>query len=359
MIIQLKASARSGGLEKLVSQLAGDGVPRERLDIFSGDTYTLVGIKGDASKLNLDKYQALDYVLTVHRISDPFKELSRQFHPDDTVVELRNGHRVGKDLSIIAGPCAIESREQLFRTAELVAAAGANILRGGAFKPRTIHRSFQGLGEEGLKLLAEAREAVGLPVVSEIMDARDIPLFLKYDIDIWQVGARNCLNYTFLDALSQVPHPKPVLLKRGDHVSVNELLGAALRLYEGNQEVILCERGDKTADRVHRNVLNLNNVSYLKHHYHLPVIVDPSHGTGVRELVVDLGMAGLAAGADGLIVEVHHQPEKALCDGAQSLNQEFGDMVPLASTIWQARAALGASQAAQCAALGSAAACCA
>ncbi len=352
MIIQLKASAGKSGLEKLVSHLAQDGVPRERLDIFSGDTYTLVGIKGDASKLDLDKYQALDYVLTVHRISDPFKELSRQFHPDDTLVELRNGHCVGRDLSIIAGPCAIESREQLFKTAELVARAGANILRGGAFKPRTIHRSFQGLGEEGLKLLAEVRDAVGLPVVSEIMDARDIPLFVDYDIDIWQVGARNCLNYAFLDALSQVPNPKPVLLKRGDHVSINELLGAALRLYEGNPQVILCERGDKTADRVHRNVLNLNNVAYLKHHYHLPVIVDPSHGTGVRELVVDMGMAGLAAGADGLIVEVHYQPDKALCDGAQSLNQEFGAMVPLAAGIYKMRSGLGAAQAAECSMLG-------
>lgn len=355
MIIQLKASAGKSGLEKVVSHLAKDGVPRQRLDIFSGDTYNLVGIKGDASKLDLGKYQALDYVFTVHRISDPFKELSRQFHPDDTLVELRNGHCVGRDLSIIAGPCAIESREQLFKTAEMVARAGANILRGGAFKPRTIHRSFQGLGEDGLKLLAEVREAVGLPVVSEIMDARDIPLFVDYDIDIWQVGARNCLNYTFLDALSQVPNPKPILLKRGDHVSVSELLGAALRLYEGNQQVILCERGDKTADKVHRNVLNLNNVSYLKHHYHLPVIVDPSHGTGVRELVVDLGMAGLAAGADGLMVEVHYQPEHALCDGAQSLNHEFGSMVPLASTIFQARSGLGAAQAAECSVLGAAA----
>ncbi|MBU1452635.1 MAG: 3-deoxy-7-phosphoheptulonate synthase, partial [Proteobacteria bacterium] len=183
MIIQLKASAGKSGLEKVVSHLAKDGVPRQRLDIFSGDTYNLVGIKGDASKLDLGKYQALDYVFTVHRISDPFKELSRQFHPDDTLVELRNGHCVGRDLSIIAGPCAIESREQLFKTAEMVARAGANILRGGAFKPRTIHRSFQGLGEDGLKLLAEVREAVGLPVVSEIMDARDIPLFVDYDID--------------------------------------------------------------------------------------------------------------------------------------------------------------------------------
>lgn len=337
MIIQLKASAGKAGLEKIIRQLAKDGVPRERLDIFSGDTYSMVGVKGDVGKLDQDKYRALNIVLRVHRISDPYKELSRQFHPRDTVIELSNGHRIGEGLSLIAGPCAIESKPQLFKTAEIVAKAGAHVLRGGAFKPRTIHRSFQGLGEEGLKLLAEARDAFGLPVISEIMDASAIPLFEKYQIDIWQVGARNCLNYTFLDALSRVKNPKPVLLKRGDHVAMNELLGAALRLFEGNPQVILCERGDKTVDRVYRNVLNLNNVSYLKHHYHLPVIVDPSHGTGVRELVVDMGLAGVAAGADGLMVEVHHQPDKALCDGAQSLNGEFKGMVPLARAIFGAR----------------------
>ena len=337
MIIQLKPSAGKQGFEELVRLLDQDGVPRNRLDIFSGDTYTLVGVQGDATRLDEDKYRALSYVKEVHRISDPFKELSRQYHPEATVIELAGGHGVGRDLSIIAGPCAIETRDQLFKTADIVAKAGANIIRGGAFKPRTIHRSFQGLGEAGLELLAQVREEFGLPVISEIMDARDIPLFERHGIDIWQVGARNCLNYTFLDALSEVKNPRPVLLKRGDHVSMNEFLGAALRLYEGNSQVILCERGDKTADRVYRNVLNLNNVSYLKHHYHLPVIVDPSHGTGVRELVADLGLAGMAAGADGLMVEVHHQPDKALCDGAQSLNREFGDLVPLARSMHAVR----------------------
>ena len=337
MIIQLKASAGKPGLEELVAHLEKDGVPRDRLDIFSGDTYTLVGVKGDASKLNLDKYQALSFVYEVHRISDPFKELSRQFHPENTVIELINGHRVGAELSIMAGPCAVESKQQLFETAEIISKAGANILRGGAFKPRTIHRSFQGLGEEGLQLLAEARDQYGLPVITEIMDARDIPLFEKYDIDIWQVGARNCLNYTLLDALSEVKKPKPVLLKRGDHVAMNEFLGAALRLYDGNPQIILCERGDKTVDKIYRNVLNLNNVAYLKHNYHLPVIVDPSHGTGVRELVGDLGLAGVASGADGLMIEVHHQPDKALCDGAQSLNGEFAALVPLVRGVYDLR----------------------
>ncbi|MCB2186906.1 MAG: 3-deoxy-7-phosphoheptulonate synthase [Deltaproteobacteria bacterium] len=337
MIIQMKAKQGSTRLEDLVKKLAEDGVPRERLDIFSGDIYTMVGIKGDVSKLDEEKYKAMEFVAQVHRISDPFKELSRQFHPEDTVIELPGGHRVGKDLTIIAGPCAVESRDQLFRTAEMVAKAGAQILRGGAFKPRTLHRSFQGLGEEGLALLAEARQTFGLPVISEIMDARDIKLFEEYDIDIWQVGARNCLNYTLLDALSQCDSKKPVLLKRGDHVAMTEFLGAALRLYEGNPQVILCERGDKTSDKIYRNVLNLNNVSHLRHHYHLPVIVDPSHGTGVRELVADMGLAGVAAGANGLMVEVHHQPDQALCDGAQSLSGDFDNLVPLAANIFLAR----------------------
>ncbi len=337
MIIQLKPYAGKPALDKLVQVLAADGIAYERLDIFAGDVYILVGIKGDTSKLNEDKFTALAYVQEVHRISDPFKELSRQFHPKGTAFKLANGHKVGAELTIIGGPCAVESEGQLMKSAKLAQEAGANVLRGGAFKPRTLHRSFQGLGEEGLKLLVQAREATGLPVVSEIMDARDIPLFEKYAIDIWQVGARNCLNYTFLDALSQLKNPRPVMLKRGDHVTVSEFLGAALRLYDGNPQVILCERGDKTPDKVYRNVLNLNNVAYLKQNYHLPVFVDPSHGTGVRKLVPDLSLAGIAAGADGLMVEVHHQPEKALCDGAQSLSREFKELVPLVRTIYALR----------------------
>jgi 3-deoxy-7-phosphoheptulonate synthase len=337
MIIQLKPHAGKPALDKLVRVLAEDGVTFDRLDIFGGDTYTMVGIKYDTKQLGEDKYRALAYVQEVHRISDPFKELARAFHPKSTVVKLANGHRVGAELTIIAGPCAVESEQQLMRTAKMVAEAGATVLRGGAFKPRTLHRSFQGLGEEGLQLLAEAREATGLPICTEIMDARDIPLFLKYAIDIWQVGARNCLNYTFLDALSQVKHPRPVMLKRGDHVLLDEFLGAALRLYEGNPQVILCERGDKTPDKVHRNVLNLNNVAWLKQNYHLPVIVDPSHGSGVRKLVPDLSLAGIAAGADGLMIEVHHQPEKALCDGAQSLSKEFKDLTPKVRAIYEMR----------------------
>ncbi|MBI5523273.1 MAG: 3-deoxy-7-phosphoheptulonate synthase [Desulfarculus sp.] len=337
MIIQLKAHAGQNYLDRLIKHLERDGIGRERLDIYSGDTYTLVGIKGDASRLNQDQYRALSYVLDVHRISDPFKELSRQFHPKNSVIRLAGGHRVGAELTIIGGPCAIETQQQLLKSAKLAAEAGANVIRGGAFKPRTLHRSFQGLGEEGLKYLDETRQALGLPVISEIMDASDIPLFEKYGVDIWQVGARNCLNYSFLDALSQVKNPRPVMLKRGDHVLMEEFLGAALRLYEGNPQVILCERGDKTPDRIHRNVLNLNNVAYLKQNYHLPVIVDPSHGSGVRKLVPDLGLAGIAAGADGLMVEVHYNPEKALCDGAQSLCREFKDLVPQARAIYDLR----------------------
>lgn len=334
MIIQLKPHAPQSDLDSLVEQLSMDDVSFERLDIFGGDVYMMVGVKGDTSQLNQDRYLALNYVQEVHRISDPFKELNRQFHPSDTVIELFGGHKLGAELTIIAGPCAVESEEQLMASADLAKAAGANVLRGGAFKPRTLHRSFQGLGEEGLKLLVQARERTGLPVITEIMDSRDIPLFESYDIDIWQIGARNCLNYTFLDALREVKNPKPVMLKRGDHVSLSEFLGAALRVYDGNPQVILCERGDKTADKVHRNVLNLNNVAYLRHNYHLPVIVDPSHGSGVRELVPDLSLAGMAVGANGIMVEVHYKPETALCDGAQSLSTEFAGLVPQVRKIY-------------------------
>lgn len=337
MIIQMEAKAGEKQLERLIERLEIDGFPREMLDISRGDTFILVGLKGDTRAIDEGAYRALDYVLDVIRISDPCKELTRDFHPRPSIIRLGSGLRVGKDLAIIAGPCAIESRDQLMKTAKLVVDAGANILRGGAFKPRTIHRSFQGLREDGLKLLAEAREKFGIPVITEIMDARDIHLFVKYDIDIWQVGARNCLNYTLLDALAELKNPKPIVLKRGDHVSIGEFLGAALRLYDGNTKVILCERGDKTVDPVYRNVLNLNNVAWLKKRYHLPVLVDPSHGTGVRQIVPDMALAGVAAGADGLMVEVHHKPEEALCDGAQSLSADFKKLTPLVRQIFDLR----------------------
>lgn len=337
MIIQMAAKAGEKELARLMEKLEADGFPRDMLDISRGDAFIMVGLKGDTSKVDEGAYRALDYVVDVIRVSDPCKELTRDFHPRSSIVRLGSGLRIGKDLAIIAGPCAIESREQLMKTAKLVVDAGANILRGGAFKPRTIHRSFQGLREEGLQLLAEAREKFGIPVITEIMDARDIHLFLKYDIDIWQVGARNCLNYTLLDALAELKNPKPVVLKRGDHVSINEFLGAALRLYEGNSKLILCERGDKTVDPVYRNVLNLNNVAWLKKRYHLPVVVDPSHGTGVRLIVPDLALAGMAAGADGLMVEVHYKPEEALCDGAQSLSADFKKLTPLVRQIFDLR----------------------
>lgn len=337
MIIQMEARSGDKELQRLIDKLELDGFPREMLDISRGDTFILVGLKGDTGKVDEGAYRALDYVIDVIRISDPCKELTRDFHPRSTIIRLGSGLRIGKDLAMIAGPCAIESRDQLMKTAKLVVEAGANVLRGGAFKPRTIHRSFQGLREDGLKLLAEAREKFGVPVITEIMDARDIHLFVKYDIDLWQVGARNCLNYTLLDALAEIKHPKPVVLKRGDHVSIGEFMGAALRLYDGNPKVILCERGDKTVDPVYRNVLNLNNVSWLKKRYHLPVLVDPSHGTGVRQIVPDMALAGVAAGADGLMIEVHHKPEEALCDGAQSLSGEFKKLAPLVRQVFDLR----------------------
>ncbi|MDP2750466.1 MAG: hypothetical protein Q8O89_06560, partial [Nanoarchaeota archaeon] len=199
-------------------------------------------------------------------------------------------------------------------------------LRGGAYKPRTDPESWEGLGEEGLELLVEIRQITGLPVITEIIDASYIPLFQKYNIDIYQVGARNGQNFVLLDALSKID--APVLLKRGDHLSISEYLLAAKRVYRGNKNLILCERGDKTTDEAHRNILNLNNIPIIRQKYHLPIIIDPSHGTGRRESIKDMSLAGIAAGANGLIIEVHYKPEEAKCDGAQSINGEFRNLVP-------------------------------
>jgi 3-deoxy-7-phosphoheptulonate synthase len=241
------------------------------------------------------------------------------------IIELSNGHKIGSELTIIAGPCAVESYEQLLETAKIVSLAGANVLRAGAFKPRTSHKDFEGHGEEGLKLLSKIRDELGLPFVTEIMDQEDIPLFQKYNVDIYQVGARNCQNFRLLDALSKID--KPVLLKRGSTVSFDEFMNCAARVYRGNKKVILCERGDKSFDKAYRNILNLNDVANMKLKSCLPVIVDPSHGTGVRELVIPLSCAGIASGADGVMVEVHCNPSEALCDGAQSINEEINELV--------------------------------
>lgn len=281
---------------------------------------TIIGVIGDDRPRDPTAYEVLPGVERVVRVLHPFKLAGRDFHPDNTTFKL-NGLTIGGDeLVIMAGPCAVESREQILETAHAVKAAGAKVLRGGAFKPRTSPYSFQGLGEYGLKLLAEARAATGLLVVTEVLSTRDVPLVAEY-ADILQIGTRNMQNYALLHAVGEAR--RPVLLKRGMMSTIEELLMAAeYILSHGNSRVILCERGIRTFEKYTRNTLDINAVPALKQLSHLPIIVDPSQGTGKWDLVHPVSMAAIAAGADGLIIEVHPHPEDALSDGAQSLRPE-------------------------------------
>jgi len=265
--------------------------------------------------------EVLDGVKEVHRISSPYKLAARSFRPEGTVVKLAKGVEIGgDDVVVMAGPCSVESREQLFAIAEQVSAAGAKLLRGGAFKPRSSPYSFQGLGEEGLKLLREAGEKFGLLVISEVMEISQIPLMLPY-VDIFQVGARNMQNSNLLRELGKVR--KPVLLKRGIAATIEELLlSAEYIMAGGNYEIMLCERGIRTFETYTRNTMDISAIPIVKKLSHLPMIADPSHGTGRRDKVPPMGRAAVAGGADGLLIEVHHQPDKALSDGAQSLYPE-------------------------------------
>ncbi|MBU0471020.1 MAG: 3-deoxy-7-phosphoheptulonate synthase [Nanoarchaeota archaeon] len=333
MIIQLKPKTTEKELQRVIKRLIKDGIEKENIEVIRGDPHTVLGIKGDTRKLSEDHYETLESVYQVIRISDPCKELTKYFHPKGTTVELSNGHKIGEGLTVIAGPCAVESYKQLLESAKIVKKAGANVLRGGAYKPRTSPDSFQGLGEEGLKYLAKVKKELGMPIITELTDIRDLKLFEKYDVDIIQIGARNCQNFRLLDEMAKVD--RPVMLKRGSEVSVTEYLLAALRIYRGNRKVILCERGGKTHDPKHRNVLNLNNVVYIKQNYHLPIIVDPSHGSGIRKSVAPLSCAGIAAGADGVMIEVHCNPEEALCDGDQSIDGEIFDLIPKLEQIYR------------------------
>ena len=276
----------------------------------------LLGLVGDTTTLDLERLEAMEVVASVRRIQEPYKAANRKMHPDDTVVEVGGVKIGGGHFVVIAGPCSVESEAQITITAEAVRAAGASILRGGAFKPRTSPYAFQGLQADGLELLARARAATGLPIVSEIMDISQLPLF--EEVDIIQVGARNMQNFELLKRLGK--QQKPVLLKRGLANTLQELLmSAEYILAGGNPNVILCERGIRTFETAARNTLDLAGVALLKEMTHLPVIVDPSHATGIARIVEPMAMAATAAGADGLMIEVHHNPAEALCDGPQSL----------------------------------------
>lgn len=322
MVIVMKMGAREEDVQTVVEMIRQVGL---EVHVSRGQFHTIIGVIGDDEKVLQLPFQAHPMVDRVVPIMKPYKLVSREFRPEPTVVRVGEVE-VGRDFVVIAGPCSVESEEQVVETARLVKEAGAHLFRGGAFKPRTSPYSFQGLGEEGLRMLALAREVTGLPVVTEVLDVRDIELVYRY-ADVLQVGARNMQNFLMLKELGR--QDKPVLLKRGMSATVEEwLLAAEYILREGNHRVILCERGIKTFETGTRNTLDISSVPLVKMNSHLPVIVDPSHATGVRELVPPLARAALAAGADGVMVEVHPRPQQALCDGAQSLTPaEFRAMM--------------------------------
>ncbi len=314
MIIVLKKNATQEQKEQVIQKVEKLGL---QVHISEGVERTIIGAIGEEEILRNLPLDAMPGVEKVMPILKPYKLVSREFKPEDTVVKVGGVEIGGNKLVVMAGPCSVESRESILEIAQAVKAAGANFLRGGAFKPRTSPYAFQGLGEEGLKYLAEAREQTGLPVVTELMDPRDIDLLLEY-ADIIQIGARNIQNFKLLTEVGQ--HDKPVLLKRGLSTTIKEfLMSAEYIMAQGNYKVILCERGIRTFEDYTRNTLDLSAVPAIKALSHLPIIVDPSHAAGKWSLIPALSKAAVAAGADGLMVEVHNCPQNALSDGAQSL----------------------------------------
>jgi len=319
MIILLKDKVNEKQVKNLTNWLEGIGFD---LHISKGQHQTIIGLIGDTSRVDIDLISSLDIVESVKRIQEPFKSANRKFHEDDSVVDCGGVKIGGGNFQIIAGPCSVETREQIISVAQSVKQSGAGMLRGGAFKPRTSPYAFQGLHEKGLELLLEAKKATGLPIVTEIMEAAHLPLF--EDVDVVQVGARNMQNFELLKELGQTR--KTILLKRGLANTLEELLMSAEYIMAGgNENVILCERGIRTFETYTRNTLDLSAVPVLRKLTHLPVVVDPSHGTGHAYLVKSMAMAATVAGADGLIIEVHNDPPHALCDGKQSLTPEQFD----------------------------------
>lgn len=316
MIVVLKNGVAQEKKEQLITWLQNLGL---RIHISEGEYQTVLGLIGDTSRVDMDLVESLEIVSTVKRVSEPFKCCNRKFHPDDMIVEVGDVKIGGGNFCMIAGPCSVETEEQIITVAKAVKAAGANMLRGGAFKPRTSPYDFPGLKAPGIELLKLARAETGLPFVTEIMSAADLPLF--EDVDMLQVGARNMQNFDLLRELGKVN--KPILLKRGLANTLKELLmSAEYIMASGNEQVILCERGIRTFSDYTRNTLDLSAVPMLRELTHLPIIVDPSHATGIARLVSPMALAGAACGADGLIIEVHNDPMHALCDGAQSLRPE-------------------------------------
>jgi 3-deoxy-7-phosphoheptulonate synthase len=324
MIIVMKHGASAKQIADVIGRIESDGY---RAHLSEGEERTIIGLVGESpTPIREDNYATMPGVDKTVRITESYKLASRTFHPNDTLVPLNGSHVGGDKVLVIAGPCSVESREQIIETACAVKEAGATALRGGAYKPRTSPYSFQGYGEQGLQWLAEAREITGLPIVTEVMDPNLVPLVAQY-ADVLQVGARNMQNFTLLNAVGESQHT--VLLKRGMSSTVKDLLMAAeYVLSHGNTRVMLCERGIRTFETATRNTADINAIPVLKQSTHLPVIFDPSHATGKWEYVEPLALAGIAAGADGLIVEVHPEPENAISDGRQSLTpKKFAEMM--------------------------------
>ena len=321
MFAVLKQDVSPEQLDHLSNWLRSRGVEPH---VFHGVYQTVVGLVGDTSNIDIDLLRGLDIIDSVTRISEPFKSVNRKFHPDDTVVRIGDLAIGGGNFQIIAGPCSVESEEQIIDIAKAVKASGAGLLRGGAFKPRTSPYDFQGLRAEGLDLLLEAKQVTGMPIVTEIMSAKHLDLF--ENVDVIQVGARNMQNFELLKELGHCN--KPILLKRGLASTMKELLMSAEYIMAGgNENIILCERGIRTYETYTRNTLDLSAVPMLHELTHLPVVVDPSHATGLSRLVLPMAVAAAACGADGLMIEVHNDPKRALCDGAQSLTPEQFDEV--------------------------------
>ena len=321
MIAVLKSGVSHEQIDNLIEWFKSQGL---KVHLSEGDYKTILGLIGDTTKIDIDLLKGLDIIESVTRITEPFKKANRKFHPEDTIVDVSGVKIGGGNFAFIAGPCSVENRDQIIEVAQAVKASGAKLLRGGAFKPRTSPYDFQGLKAEGLELLLEAKKATGMPIVTEIMSPAHIPLF--ENVDLIQVGARNMQNFELLKELGKIN--KPILLKRGLANTMKEfLMSAEYIMAGGNENVILCERGIRTYETYTRNTLDLSAVPMLHELTHLPIIVDPSHATGIARMVKPMAMAAAACGADGIMIEVHNNPPMALCDGAQSLTPaQFDDV---------------------------------
>ncbi|CAK7042180.1 MAG: Phospho-2-dehydro-3-deoxyheptonate aldolase [Eubacterium sp.] len=321
MIVVVKPGTPEEEVQKLAAAIENQGL---KIHYSQGVDHTILGLIGETQTIDVHKLRSNHIVEKVMRVQEPYKKANRAFHPDDSIIDVQ-GNRIGEGhVSVIAGPCSVESEEQIVEIARDVKASGAKFLRGGAFKPRTSPYSFQGMGADGLELLLLAKKETGLPIVTELMDISQLPLF--DEVDVIQVGARNMQNFTMLKELGKID--KPILLKRGLSATMREfLMSAEYIMAGGNEQVILCERGIRTFENATRNTLDLSCIPLLKKKSHLPVIIDPSHATGINWMVESMSKAAIAAGADGVMIEVHNKPEEALCDGDQAITPDEFDKI--------------------------------